>query len=156
MSADSVKSDLFISKIIQYAKQYRVDPDRVVFEVTETMAIDDMDLALKNINTLKAYGFKIALDDFGSGFSTLKYLQSIEADILKIDGIFIRNIKKSDRDRAIVEHVVNIAHDLKMKCIAEFVEDEETVVILKNCGVDYVQGFGIHKPSPSSTWVVKK
>ena len=132
MSADSVKSDLFISKIIQYAKQYRVDPDRVVFEVTETMAIDDMDLALKNINTLKAYGFKIALDDFGSGFSTLKYLQSIEADILKIDGIFIRNIKKSDRDRAIVEHVVNIAHDLKMKCIAEFVEDEETVVILKN------------------------
>jgi len=156
MSADSVKSDLFISKIIQYAKHYRVDPERVVFEVTETMAIDDMDLALKNINTLKAYGFKIALDDFGSGFSTLKYLQSIEADILKIDGIFIRNIKKSDRDRAIVEHVVNIAHDLKMKCIAEFVEDEETVTILKDCGVDYVQGFGIHKPSPSSTWVVKK
>lgn len=156
MTADSVKSSLFIAKIIQYARQYKIKPETIMLEVTETMAIDDMNGALKNINTLKAFGFKIALDDFGSGFSTLMYLQNIEADFLKIDGIFVKNIKNSPRDKAIVENVVHIAHDLNMQCIAEFVEDEETIAILKDCGVDYVQGFGIHKPEPCIDWIAKQ
>lgn len=153
MSAESVNSSLFIAKIIQYARQYKINPETITLEVTETMAIEDMNGALKNINTLKAFGFKVALDDFGSGFSTLLYLQNIEADFLKIDGIFVKNIKNSTRDQAIVENVVRVAHDLNMKCIAEFVEDEETISILRKCGVDYLQGYIIHKPEPCSRWI---
>lgn len=152
LSADTIKDINAVEKIIHYAKFFKVNASKIVFEITETMAIDDLNAAISNINSMKIAGFSIALDDFGSGFSTFKYIQNIPADYLKIDGIFVKNATKNDRDRAIVANIVNIAHELDMHCVAEFVEDNETVTLMNELGVDYIQGFFVHKPFPASQW----
>lgn len=153
LSAESINNTLFVDKIISYAKQFNVNPQSIIFEVTETVAIDDFNKVLKNVTNLKTFGFKISLDDFGSGYSTLTYLQNIDADFLKIDGVFIENIQNSAKDQSIVASVVKMAHSLNMKCIAEFVSCYEAEILLKELGVDYVQGFGVHKPELGKNWL---
>lgn len=152
LSGDTIKDSSAIEKILFYSSLYRIDASNVLFEITETMAIDDLNQALSNIETLRSAGFSIALDDFGSGFSTFKYIQSIPADYIKIDGIFVKNAYKCERDRAIVSNIVSIAHELNMACVAEFVEDERTLLLMKKLGVDYIQGYYVHKPLPASEW----
>jgi diguanylate cyclase (GGDEF)-like protein len=156
LSAETIRDINAVEKIIYYAKAYKLDASKVVFEITETMAIDDINTAIININTLRFSGFSIALDDFGSGFSTFKYIQSIPADYIKIDGIFVKNATKCDRDRAIVANIVSIAHELNMHCVAEFVENEETLRLMERLKVDYIQGYHVHKPCPVSEWSAPK
>lgn len=153
LAAETISNILPIENIIKYSRQYRIKPETIIFEITETMSTHNIKAITKHINILKAFGFNIALVNFGSGFSTLQYLQNITVDYLKIDGIFVKNIKNSDNDKAIVEHIASIAHELNIKCIAEFVDDNDCVSILQECGVDYIQGFGIHRPEKCSVWI---
>jgi diguanylate cyclase (GGDEF)-like protein len=156
LSAETIKDINAVEKIIYYANSYKLNASKVVFEITETMAIYDLNAAIININTLRFRGFSIALDDFGSGFSTFKYIQNIPADYIKIDGIFVKNATKCNRDRAIVANIVSIAHELGMHCVAEFVENEDTMRLMEDLGVDYIQGYHVHKPCPTSEWVRSK
>lgn len=124
-----------------------VDPQRLVIEITETEAITDMEGAIDFAKSLYKMGCRLALDDFGVGFSSLYYVKHLPLDFVKIDGEFVRDLGSSDRDRAMVEGMVSLAKGLDLITVAEFVSNEETVEALKEIGVDYGQGFHLGEPT---------
>ena len=125
-----------------------IDPGRLIFEITETSAIADMEQAREFAARLRRLGCRFALDDFGAGFSSFHYLKYLPLDYLKIDGEFIRGLASSPTDRLVVKAMVDIARGMGMKTIAEFVEDAETVSLLRELGVDYSQGYHHGRPVP--------
>ena len=135
----------FIQNIFQ---KYKVPPTLFCFEITETAAIKNMETANNFISSLRRIGCTFSLDDFGSGFSNFSYLKEMNVDYLKIDGSFIVDIENSTINKAIVESINNIGHIMKMKTVAEFVSNNNIIEILKKIGVDYIQGYGISKPTP--------
>jgi EAL domain-containing protein (putative c-di-GMP-specific phosphodiesterase class I) len=96
---------------------------------------------------LQKHGCEFALDDFGAGFSSLNYVKTLPIDYIKIDGSFISNMRRDPIDKAMVQSFVQIGRTLDKKTIAEFVEDQETLLLLKKLGVDYVQGFHVSRPA---------
>ncbi len=123
-----------------------VDPARFMVELTETAAVSDLHDAQRFIESLHQTGCQVCLDDFGSGFSSFAYLKNLRADILKIDGIFIRDLP-NDRDNQIfVKSIVDVARGMHKKTVAEFVEDAETLEMLRVLGVDLVQGYYLDMP----------
>ena len=125
-----------------------VDPDRLVFEITETAAIASMGHALAFAGRLRRLGCRLALDDFGAGFSSFHYLRHLPLDYIKIDGGFIRNLAGSVTDQLVVKAIVDIARAMGVKTVAEFVEDAETVALLRDKGIDYSQGYHHGHPRP--------
>ncbi|MAT66158.1 MAG: histidine kinase [Gammaproteobacteria bacterium] len=118
------------------------------FEITETTAISNFKAALRFIRDLKAMGCRFALDDFGSGLSSFSYLKNLPVDYLKIDGTFVRGIATDPVNRTLVGNINDIGHLLGKQTIAEYAEDEATLKELIELGVDYAQGYGIHRPEP--------
>ncbi len=123
-----------------------VDPRRLQFEITETAAIRQFDRALALIHRLRSHGCYLALDDFGSGLSSLRYLQEIPVDFLKIDGAFIRRMELSEVDLAMVETINGLAHIMGIRTVAESVENANQLRLLRQLGVDYAQGFHLAMP----------
>lgn len=118
----------------------------VCFEITETTAISSLDKAVEFMQEMSQLGFRFALDDFGSGVSSFGYLKQLPVNYLKLDGSFVKDMVIDPIDHAIVEAVTQIGHVMKLKTIAEWVENEATLLALKAIGVDFAQGFGISKP----------
>lgn len=116
------------------------------FEVTETAAIANLKQATKFLSSLRLKGCKVALDDFGSGLSSFAYLKELPIDYLKIDGLFVKDIVNDEIDKAFVESINQIGQVMGLETIAEFVESDEIMSVLTDIGVDYAQGYGIHKP----------
>jgi diguanylate cyclase (GGDEF)-like protein/PAS domain S-box-containing protein len=130
-----------------------VNPDNLVLEITETALISNMDQARQFAEILSRVGCRFALDDFGAGFGSHYYLKHLPLNYVKIDGDFIRNLPTSMIDQLMVKAMVQVAKGLGMKTIAEFVENEETLLFLKQYGVDFAQGFHIGRPAPlSEVW----
>jgi diguanylate cyclase (GGDEF)-like protein/PAS domain S-box-containing protein len=125
-----------------------VDPSRIIFEITETVAVADFNVARAFVDTLREWGCVIALDDFGSGFASFYYLKQFPVDCVKIDGAFIRNLPDNRDDQIFVRAMVDIARAYGKKTVAEFVENEAIVGLLEEYGVDYAQGYHIGKPGP--------
>ena len=123
-----------------------LDPAALIFEVTETAAISDLNAAAALLARLRALGCRTALDDFGSGMSSFAYLKELPVDIVKIDGRFVKHIATSAVDKAMVRAMNDIAHALGKETIAEFVEDEAAFQILIELGVDYGQGYHLGRP----------
>jgi diguanylate cyclase (GGDEF)-like protein/PAS domain S-box-containing protein len=119
---------------------------RICFEVTETAAIANLKHAIQFIETLKGLGIQFALDDFGSGLSSFAYLKTLPVDFLKIDGVFIENLASNPVDQAMVRSINDIGQVMGMKTIAEYVDNKETLSILKEIGVDFAQGYWIGEP----------
>jgi len=132
--------------VVALFKQYHVDPKRICFEVTETSAITHLKSALHFINSMIAFGCCFSLDDFGSGLSSFSYLQTLPVKTIKIDGIFVRDIDTNEVNRIFVENIQRTAVAMGKKTVAEFVENAEIENILTAIGIDYGQGFHIHKP----------
>jgi EAL domain-containing protein (putative c-di-GMP-specific phosphodiesterase class I) len=128
-------------------KKYGLEADRFLFEITETCAINDMNSATRLIDELGRLGCRFALDDFGSGYCSFSHLKRLSVDYIKIDGMFIKDILNDPMDMAIVRSITNIAHTLGKQTIAEFVESPDVIRLLKECGVDYIQGFYVAKPA---------
>ncbi|MBS3788201.1 EAL domain-containing protein [Candidatus Bipolaricaulota bacterium] len=120
----------------------------ILFEVTETAALSNIKSANSFISTLKSRGSQFALDDFGMGFSSFNYLKQLSVDYLKIDGSFIQNLPRDSMNQDLVQSIVEVAHRLKKETIAEFVEDEETLQMVRNYGTDHAQGYHIGRPQP--------
>ena len=118
------------------------------FEITETAVIKDLDKAIEFIRELRELGCQFALDDFGSGSSNFSYLKSLPVDFIKIDGMFVRSVTEDPLARTIVESINDIAHVIGVKTIAEFVENDRTLKVLREIGIDYAQGYGIGRPIP--------
>lgn len=125
-----------------------IDPRRLMFEITETAAIADLAGAQRFVGALKRLGCRFALDDFGVGFSSFYYLKHLPVDVLKIEGGFVRNLAHDEIDQQVVRGIVTVAQGLGKETIAEYVEDSETVAILRALGVDHAQGYQIGKPGP--------
>jgi diguanylate cyclase (GGDEF)-like protein/PAS domain S-box-containing protein len=125
-----------------------IDPGRLVIEVTETAAIVNIERARRLAQRLHALGCRLALDDFGAGFSSFYYLKHLAFDYLKIDGEFVRHLAHDTTDQLVIEAVVNIARALGTQTVAEFVGDEGTVDLLRRLGVDYGQGYHLGRPVP--------
>lgn len=124
------------------------DPNYLIFEITETAAVSNLDKAAKFISALKLTGCKFSLDDFGVGFTSFVYLREMQIDYIKIDGSFIRRLHENPDDQHIVKSIVGVAKGMGVKTVAEFVEKEETIKLLKEYGVDYAQGYAVGKPGP--------
>lgn len=137
----------FINKINSFVNKYNIQRDKIVFEITERETVKNFSLLEKFVHNLKSDGYKFAIDDFGSGFSSFHYIKKFPIDYVKIDGDFIININKDEKDRAFVNSIVTLAKELKIHTIAEFVENQEIVEILDELEIDYYQGYHIGKPS---------
>ena len=124
----------------------QIDPAALMFEVTENAAISDMHAAVQLLATLRGYGCRTALDDFGAGMSSFAYLQELPVDIVKIDGRFVKNLAANPVDQAMVRAMNDIAHAMGKKTVAEFVEDEASLKLLAEFGVDFAQGYYLGRP----------
>ena len=127
-----------------------VEPSRICFEITETAAVGNLGQAMRFIEFLKNLGCRFVLDDFGSGLSSFAYLKNLQVDYLKIDGAFVRDMVGSSVQRALVESIHQIGQVMGIRTIAESVENRATLEMLRDIGLDYVQGFGIAMPEPLS------
>jgi diguanylate cyclase (GGDEF)-like protein/PAS domain S-box-containing protein len=127
-------------------EQYNVNPKRICFEITETSAISHINTAIDFMNHMRGLGVCFSLDDFGSGLSSFGYLKQLPIKYLKIDGSFIKDIAEDKIDFAFVEAIQKISSEMGKSTVGEFVESEEIQELLKTIGVDYAQGYHIHKP----------
>ncbi len=148
LSGQSLIDKTLSTKILALAKLYKVDISKITLEITETAAIQDIDNCMKLIHKLKANGFKFSLDDFGSGLSSFSYLKNMPVDYLKIDGSFVKDIANDTTSLAMVKSINEVGHTMGLKTIAEFVENQEIYDKLVEMGVDYAQGYHVHKPQP--------
>jgi EAL domain-containing protein (putative c-di-GMP-specific phosphodiesterase class I) len=126
-----------------------VDPERLIFEITETAAIENIHRAREFANELTALGCRFALDDFGAGFGSFYYLKYLPFDYLKIDGEFIKNCTDNRTDQLIVQSCVQLARGLEKRTIAEFVETAEILQLVEALGVDQAQGYEVGRPLPA-------
>lgn len=124
--------------------------ERVIFEITEQEGIDNFDSIKRFVDRVKAYGSKVAIDDFGSGYSNFENLIHLKVDFLKIDGSLIKNITHDESSQMIVETIVSFTQRLNIKTVAEFVSSEAIYEKVKSMGIDFVQGYYIGKPEPKT------
>jgi EAL domain-containing protein (putative c-di-GMP-specific phosphodiesterase class I) len=130
-----------------------IDPACIIFEITETAAIDNIERAQTFAERLAQLGCGFALDDFGAGFGSFFYLKHLPFDTLKIDGEFIRGLAHSERDQIMVKAIAQVALELGTQTVAEFVTDDVTRELLRSYGVHFAQGYGIGRPRPiTATW----
>ncbi len=146
LSGDSINDEHLLEYILTEKNKYNISLTNICFEITETVAISNLSKATLFINELKNHGCKFALDDFGSGLSSFAYLKSLPVNYLKIDGSFVKDISSDAIDRAMVESIQQVGEVMQLITIAEHVEDESTLMVLKEIGVDFVQGYHLGRP----------
>lgn len=134
--------------IIRLLNDNSVQPHRLIIELTETAAVSDIQDAQRFIEAIDQAGCRVCLDDFGSGFSTFSYLKYLTVEILKIDGMFIRDLANNRDNQIFVKAMVDVAKGLGKSTVAEFVEDTATLKMLESLGIDFVQGYYLGRPSP--------
>ena len=125
-----------------------LDAGRVCFEITETAVISNLNAAINLIERIRARGCKFSLDDFGSGLSSFSYLQNIPVDYLKIDGSFVKDIVDDPVSRAIVDSINRVGIAMNLQTIAEYVENDAVLEVIREIGVHYGQGYGLGRPAP--------
>jgi diguanylate cyclase (GGDEF)-like protein/PAS domain S-box-containing protein len=148
LSGSSLSDEAFLEFAMDEVKRSGFPPDRVCFEITETAAISRLASARQFMKRLKTIGCLFALDDFGSGLSSLAYLKSLPVDYLKIDGRFVRDMITDNVDRSIIQAVSQMGHAIKLRTIAEGVENPQVVQELKSLNIDLAQGYALGRPFP--------
>ncbi len=143
LSGVSLNDDRFINSLFGILNQQPQFTRRLCVEITEGVALQDLERTRQFMRRLQRMGARVALDDFGAGYTSFSYLKELPADTIKIDGSLIRDMLTSEANIAIVNSIVDLAHNLGMECIAEWVEDVATLRTLAEMGVDYVQGYVI-------------
>ncbi len=146
LSGISMSSQDWVDRFMALLAKSDVHPNQLGFEITETAALSDVEVAMKFIRRLRAIGCRIALDDFGSGFSSFYYLRQFDVDYVKIDGSFIRDLADDNGSRLFVKALNDVAQGMKKQVIAEWVESAAAVEMLVGMGTQYAQGYYFHKP----------
>ena len=136
------------TEIINLVNKYDIDPRRLRLEITESIVMDDAEEKIKTIEQLRANGFLVEMDDFGSGYSSLNMLKDMPIDVLKLDMVFLNASTENNRTRAIMKLIIDLAKALNIPVIAEGVETQEQVDFLSEMGCDYFQGYYFAKPVP--------
>ncbi len=146
ISPRQFENDNFIKKTKQIISSYKIDPSKITFEITENTLIKDIKSALAKMEELTKFGINFSIDDFGTGFSSFEYLKKLPIQELKIDKSFVKNVEHSFNDYAIIEAITKIGHIFNLSVVAEGIENENQLNILKTLKVDYFQGFYFYKP----------
>jgi EAL domain-containing protein (putative c-di-GMP-specific phosphodiesterase class I) len=133
-----------------------VSPRRLIIEITETAAVSDLHDAQRMIEALRQLGCGISLDDFGVGFASFAYLKHLHVDTIKIDGLFIRDLSNDPDNQVFVQAMVSVALGLGKAVVAEYVEDGQTLALLRRFGVDLVQGYFLDRPIASHPALQRK
>jgi EAL domain-containing protein (putative c-di-GMP-specific phosphodiesterase class I) len=126
--------------------------ERLIIEITESAAIHDIDETRGFVTRVKDFGCRIAIDDFGAGYTSFRNLRKLGVDIVKVDGAFVQNMIRSEDDRAFVHTLIDLGKRLKLATVAEWVQDEETAKLLQSWGCDYIQGALIGLASTERPW----
>jgi len=151
--ANSVTSKTLYSLVAQALTQWHVEPNRLTLEITEDVLIKDKELAFDYLSKVRETGVRISIDDFGTGYSSLAYFKHIPADELKIDRFFVNNMLDNKGDRNIVKLIIDLAHTFNLEVVAEGVENNETLDLLRSMGCDYAQGYLISRPIPYNDYL---
>jgi diguanylate cyclase (GGDEF)-like protein len=151
LSAVTIRRPGLVDYIVEQIKTYSIQPSKLCFEITETQSITNVAATSEFMKSLKELGCTFSLDDFGSGYASFNYLRELPFDHVKIDGLFIKGLARSQSNQTFVKSVVEIAEKLNLDVVAEYVEDIEDIEILAEMGVDWGQGYGIHKPEKLSS-----
>jgi len=153
-SGRTIVSSTFIEAVERLTKAGDLS-DRLIVEITESAAIDDLALARRHIEALQAMGLQVCLDDFGSGAASFAYLQQLPVDVVKIDGAYVRELASSGRDDAMIRHLVSLCRELKVQTVAEMVETQAVEDLLRRSGVDFAQGWLYGQPASEPQAAVK-
>lgn len=148
LSGASLSDSKFISALDNLLRERPQLSTHLCFEVTESVAIANIDRTQKLLSVLRQNGCQLALDDFGVGMSSFTYLKRLEVDYVKIDGSFIRDILSDDIDREVVRLMNDFCHTVKIATVAEYVESQAIYDVVKDMGIDFAQGFCISEPQP--------
>ncbi len=147
-SAVQIQRPSYVNELHQTLKRYNIVPDRMEIEITESLLMEDVEAAMRNLHVIKELGVRIALDDFGTGYSSLAYLRRFPFDKLKIDRAFIRELMGASDARAIVRTILDLAKVLGMSTVAEGVEEPAQLDVLQGVGCALIQGFLVARPMP--------
>ena len=150
LSGTSLGDEGLHDYILEQFAEHGVAPERICFEITETAVIANLVKAQDFMTRLKALGCRFSLDDFGSGLSSFAYLKALPVDYLKIDGVFIRDIASNSINRAMVKAINEVGHVMGIRTVAEYVEDDTTLAVVRELGVDYAQGYAMVQLRPLS------
>ncbi|MCG8316348.1 MAG: EAL domain-containing protein [Pseudomonadales bacterium] len=148
LCGNSLNDRNFFADVKALSEREKIDNQQICFEVTERVALQDIDDICQSMHDMIKLGFKFALDDFGSGVANHAYLEKLPIEYVKIDGQFVRSLHEDKTSQIIVDSLAKIAHLKNIKCIAEWVENDEVIETLKNIGIHYAQGFWLDKPGP--------
>lgn len=151
ISGASLVDDRFAQFILNESGRHKISHEKICFEITETAIVTDFNKARSFIDLLQGEGFRFAIDDFGAGMASFAYIRNFPVDYIKIDGSFIKNMASEITDCALVDGIHHIAGVLGLRTVAEFVENDAIRALLAEIGVNYVQGFGIHRPESLET-----
>ena len=146
LSGGSLNDEHFIEEALTLMARFPKSARRLCIEITESVALHDLANMRRFIDTVRRAGARVALDDFGAGYTSFSYLRDLPADVLKIDGAFIRGVNGHPANLAIVEAIVTLARSLGMKTIGEWAEDRATVQTLVEVGIDFIQGYAVARP----------
>lgn len=149
LSGQSLSNDNFIEELETLIKfNSAIDFSHIIFEITETSAINNLEQLRRFILQQKEKGFRFSLDDFGTGLSSFTYLKRLPVDLIKIDGSFIKDILDDPLDKAMVQSIHNLSQIANIKTVAEYVENNDILTLIKEIGIDYAQGYEINIPTP--------
>ncbi len=146
LSGASLNDEKFLQDTIALIRDHSHSTRKICFEITESVALYDLNTTRRFVDTVKSFGAMVALDDFGAGYTSFSYLKELPADLVKIDGNFIRDVNSNPANFAITRAVVELAHELGMGCVAEWAENAEIVRSLIQLRIDYAQGYGLCRP----------
>jgi len=150
ISAPQLQQPNFAEKVSDALRENKLTPKMLQLEITESVAVQNIDLTMQVLRELRRQGIGIAIDDFGTGQSSLIYLKRFPIDAIKIDQAFVRDVTGEESAAAIVSYIINLAHMLRLEVIAEGVELEEQFEFLKKQGCDRMQGFLLSMPMPAA------
>lgn len=153
LSVKQGESPVFVSRLLEQLKKNKISPELVNLEVTETSSLTSKEILVNNMKKLQEHGLTFSLDDFGSGNSNLNYIIDLPISIVKLDKHLTEEYFKNTKAKAIVKAVIEMAHSMKLKIIAEGIETKEEVEAMKTLGVDYIQGYYFSKPLPEHEYL---
>lgn len=159
VSVRNLLNERFCESVIESIQKESFPARKLILEVIESAVIEDMNQAIQTLETLGRFGVKMALDDFGTGYSSLSYLKKLPVHELKIDRYFVTDVLTNKEDYAIVETSLAIAKQFDLRTVAEGIEDQQTLIALKEMGCDIAQGYHIQKPLPEEkfeTWLAEQ
>ena len=149
ISGRSLSSPEFVRSLVELLGEFDEERKSILFEVTESAKLENLEEANRIIQALRKAGHIVCLDDFGAGVSAFQYLSALHVDLVKIDGSYVVDAISNKRSRALLKAMAGMCRDLGITTVAEMIEEEEVAVLVRDCGIDYGQGYLYGKPSTS-------